>query len=122
MVGNPGSNRPIVQQNGLAMPARLNREWGQSSLLILVMSELALSHSCGKIKTETNSRRSVMKISRLNFSHLPTPVEALPRLSEALGGPRLLIKRDDQTGLTGGNKTIDLTLRPRTQSDLCDST
>jgi hypothetical protein len=48
------------------------------------------------IHTETENRRSVMKISRLNFSHLPTPVEALPRLSEALGGPRLLIKRDDQ--------------------------
>ncbi len=50
-----------------------------------------------------------MNISRLHFAHLPTPVEALPRLSEALGGPRLLIKRDDQTGLAfGGNKTRKL--------------
>lgn len=50
-----------------------------------------------------------MNISRLNFAHLPTPLEALPRLSEALGGPRLLIKRDDQTGLAfGGNKTRKL--------------
>lgn len=50
-----------------------------------------------------------MKISRLNFAHLPTRVEELPRLSEALGGPRLLIKRDDQTGLAfGGNKTRKL--------------
>jgi len=33
----------------------------------------------------------------------------MPRLSEALGGPRLWIKRDDQTGLaTGGNKTRKL--------------
>jgi D-cysteine desulfhydrase family pyridoxal phosphate-dependent enzyme len=33
----------------------------------------------------------------------------MPRLSEALGGPRLLIKRDDQTGLAfGGNKTRKL--------------
>jgi D-cysteine desulfhydrase family pyridoxal phosphate-dependent enzyme len=48
-------------------------------------------------------------ISRSNFAHLPTPVEALPRLSETLGGPRLLIKRDDQTGLAfGGNKTRKL--------------
>ncbi len=48
-------------------------------------------------------------IPRLRFAHLPTPVEPLPRLSEALGGPRLLIKRDDQTGLaTGGNKTRKL--------------
>jgi L-cysteate sulfo-lyase len=33
----------------------------------------------------------------------------MPRLSEALGGPRLWVKRDDQTGLaTGGNKTRKL--------------
>jgi len=50
-----------------------------------------------------------MNISRLNFAHLPTPIETLPRLSEILGGPRLLIKRDDQTGLAfGGNKTRKL--------------
>ena len=49
------------------------------------------------------------KIPRLHFAHLPTPVEELPRLSEALGGPRLLTKRDDQTGLAfGGNKTRKL--------------
>src|SRR5215211_6434532 len=48
-------------------------------------------------------------ISRLHFAHLPTPIEQLPRLSEALGGPHLLIKRDDQTGLAfGGNKTRKL--------------
>ena len=49
------------------------------------------------------------QISRLNFAHLPTPIEELPRLSGALGGPRLLVKRDDQTGLAfGGNKTRKL--------------
>jgi len=46
---------------------------------------------------------------RLLFAHLPTPVEAMPRLSAELKGPRLLIKRDDQTGLAfGGNKTRKL--------------
>src|SRR5436309_8639745 len=50
-----------------------------------------------------------MAVPRLRFAHLPTPIETLPRLSEALGGPRLLIKRDDQTGLAfGGNKTRKL--------------
>jgi D-cysteine desulfhydrase family pyridoxal phosphate-dependent enzyme len=50
-----------------------------------------------------------MNVSRLNFAHLPTPIETLPRLSQALGGPRLLIKRDDLTGLAfGGNKTRKL--------------
>ena len=48
-------------------------------------------------------------IPRLRFAHLPTPIEALPRLSEVLNGPRLLVKRDDQTGLAfGGNKTRKL--------------
>jgi D-cysteine desulfhydrase family pyridoxal phosphate-dependent enzyme len=51
-----------------------------------------------------------MDVPRLRFAHLPTPVEELPRLREALhGGPRLQIKRDDQTGLAfGGNKTRKL--------------
>src|SRR5512143_386852 len=48
-------------------------------------------------------------IPRINFAHLPTPIEELPRLSEQLGGPRILVKRDDQTGLAfGGNKTRKL--------------
>jgi D-cysteine desulfhydrase family pyridoxal phosphate-dependent enzyme len=48
-------------------------------------------------------------LSQLHFAHLPTPIETLPRLADALGGPRLLIKRDDQTGLAfGGNKTRKL--------------
>lgn len=46
---------------------------------------------------------------RLSFAHLPTPIEALPRLSQALGGPQIFVKRDDQTGLAfGGNKTRKL--------------
>jgi D-cysteine desulfhydrase len=48
-------------------------------------------------------------VARLNFAHLPTPIEELPNLSKTLGGPRLLVKRDDQTGLAfGGNKTRKL--------------
>jgi D-cysteine desulfhydrase family pyridoxal phosphate-dependent enzyme len=48
-------------------------------------------------------------VARLHFAHLPTPIEALPRLSKFLGGPQLFIKRDDQTGLAfGGNKTRKL--------------
>ena len=46
---------------------------------------------------------------RIKFAHLPTPVEALPRLTAALGGPKILVKRDDLTGLAfGGNKTRKL--------------
>ena len=46
---------------------------------------------------------------RIKIAHLPTPVEELPRLAKLLDGPRLFIKRDDQTGLAfGGNKTRKL--------------
>lgn len=48
-------------------------------------------------------------VQRLHFAHLPTPIEELPRLSKKLGGPRIFVKRDDQTGLAfGGNKTRKL--------------
>mgnify|MGYP001079664514 CR=1 FL=1 len=48
-------------------------------------------------------------LPRLKFAHLPTAVEPLPNLSGQLGGPRLTVKRDDQTGLAfGGNKTRKL--------------
>lgn len=44
-------------------------------------------------------------IPRVHIAQLPTPVDELPRLSAELGGPRLWVKRDDQTGLAfGGNK------------------
>ena len=50
-----------------------------------------------------------MDIPRVKLAHLPTPVEELPRLTEFLQGPRILAKRDDQTGLAfGGNKTRKL--------------
>lgn len=48
-------------------------------------------------------------IPRVRLAHLPTPIEAMPRLSAALGGPRLWVKRDDLTGLgLGGNKVRKL--------------
>ncbi len=46
---------------------------------------------------------------RLQLADLPTPLEPMPRLTKALGGPRLWVKRDDLTGLAlGGNKTRKL--------------
>lgn len=56
----------------------------------------------------------VNKLPREQFAHLPTALEDAPRLREALGpdAPRLLIKRDDQTGLAfGGNKVRHLEFR-----------
>ena len=51
----------------------------------------------------------IEKLPRFLLAQLPTPIERLARLSRELGGPELLIKRDDQTGLAlGGNKTRKL--------------
>ena len=52
-----------------------------------------------------------MTASRLGLAVLPTPLEEAPRLTAALGGPRVLVKRDDLTGLAlGGNKARKLGL------------
>jgi len=49
------------------------------------------------------------QVRRVALAHLPTPLEPMDRLTEALGGPRLLVKRDDCTGLAlGGNKARKL--------------
>ncbi len=47
----------------------------------------------------------------IGLAHLPTPLERMERLETELGGPRLLVKRDDCTGLAlGGNKARKLEL------------
>ncbi|MGE0623330.1 MAG: D-cysteine desulfhydrase family protein [Pseudomonadales bacterium] len=52
---------------------------------------------------------TAIALPRIPLAHLPTPLVPLDRLSEALGGPRIWMKRDDCTGLgTGGNKTRKL--------------
>ena len=60
-------------------------------------------------KTRETKRLDLSAFPRVALCHQPTPIEAMPRLSELLGGPNLYIKRDDCTGLaTGGNKTRKL--------------
>ena len=49
------------------------------------------------------------RFPRVRLGHFPTPLEHLPRLSEALGGPQIYMKRDDCTGLgLGGSKVRKL--------------
>ncbi|HEY7331067.1 MAG TPA: D-cysteine desulfhydrase family protein [Gemmataceae bacterium] len=51
-------------------------------------------------------RRAFAALPRLNLAHLPTPLDEAPRFAERIGVGRVLIKRDDCTGmLFGGNKT-----------------
>ena len=50
-------------------------------------------------------RANIDAIPRIRWSHMPTPLEEWTALRQKLGGPRLLVKRDDTTGLAyGGNK------------------
>ena len=52
----------------------------------------------------------VAQVPQVDLGHFPTPLEDCPRLSERLGGPRILIKREDCSGLAfGGNKVRQLT-------------
>ncbi len=60
-------------------------------------------------ETDTQTSFNLDQFARVDLCHQPTPIEALKRMSEALGGPSLYVKRDDCTGLaTGGNKTRKL--------------
>ena len=66
-----------------------------------------LSASTALSRNELVAR--IAALPRLPLAHLPTPLDFCPRLTKALGGPRLYIKRDDLTGLAfGGNKTRQL--------------
>lgn len=48
-------------------------------------------------------------LPRVRLANLPTPLQEMPNLSKELGGPKLLVKRDDLTGLAfGGNKARKL--------------
>jgi L-cysteate sulfo-lyase len=48
-------------------------------------------------------------LPRYSLGFFPTPLVELPHLAERLSGPRIFMKRDDQTGLAlGGNKTRKL--------------
>ena len=62
-------------------------------------------------------------LPRISLAHLPTPLEDLHNLTGHLSGPRLMVKRDDLTGLaTGGNKTRKLEfLLAEALSQKCDS-
>ena len=54
-------------------------------------------------------RADLERFPRRAYGPLPTRIDAMPRLTRALGGPELYIKRDDSLDLLGGgNKTRKL--------------
>lgn len=56
---------------------------------------------------EAQLEAAIGALPRVSLASIrPTPLEHLAKLSQALGGPQIYIKRDDLTGLAfGGNKT-----------------
>jgi 1-aminocyclopropane-1-carboxylate deaminase/D-cysteine desulfhydrase-like pyridoxal-dependent ACC family enzyme len=61
---------------------------------------------------QIRERYRTMGVPRVPLAQLPTPLHDAPRLAAELGLGRLLIKRDDLTGLAfGGNKARNLEFR-----------
>jgi D-cysteine desulfhydrase/L-cysteate sulfo-lyase len=61
---------------------------------------------------EIRARYVTYAVARVPLALLPTPLQEAPRLARELGIGRLLIKRDDLTGLAfGGNKARNLEFR-----------
>lgn len=63
--------------------------------------------------TPSGYPQQLAALPKVRLAALPTPLDEAPRLAEALsgsrGGPRILVKRDDLTGLAmGGNKVRKL--------------
>jgi D-cysteine desulfhydrase/L-cysteate sulfo-lyase len=60
-------------------------------------------------KTASQQPTLAANMPRLRLAQLPTPLEEAERLTRELGGPRILFKRDDLTGVAlGGNKVRKL--------------
>ena len=68
-------------------------------------------------------RERIARVPRVRLALTPTPLHAAPNLTRALGGPRILIKRDDLTGVAfGGNKLRNLEFRlARTMAEQPDT-
>ena len=74
---------------------------------------LVHQHKMGRVKSLVKSD-NLLALERMHkqktcFAGFPTPLQRMPHLSKALGGPRLFVKRDDMTDLAfGGNKARKL--------------
>ncbi|MFC1660396.1 D-cysteine desulfhydrase family protein [Gemmatimonadota bacterium] len=109
----------IAQAPGSRNPSR-PRALAPIALLMAVLAFPALSScasggpgSAPELRTLHNvqpiAQRVADRFDRAAIAHLPTPLEDLEILTAELGGPRIMVKRDDQTGLaTGGNKARKL--------------
>ena len=73
------------------------------------MTDSVQADQLSEMERRSALEAAIARLPRVHLAALPTPLEECPRLSMALGGPRILVKRDDLTGLAfGGNKTRQL--------------
>ena len=99
----------------------MKRERSYLSLCLILFTAFLLSSCRPSAPVRTEGMRPVKQISVSDLeerirqfpaetlSHLPTPLEYMPSLTHMLKGPKIYIKRDDQTGLAfGGNKARKL--------------
>jgi 1-aminocyclopropane-1-carboxylate deaminase/D-cysteine desulfhydrase-like pyridoxal-dependent ACC family enzyme len=62
--------------------------------------------------TPDEIKERIGRLPRVRLAFTPTPLEEVPRLSKALGGPRIFFKREDLTGFAfGGNKVRAMEFR-----------
>lgn len=72
-------------------------------------SDLSIESHTSTAISAAQKQKELKRFPRTKIAHLPTPLEYCPRLSKALNGVNIYIKRDDCTGLaTGGNKARKL--------------
>ncbi len=71
-------------------------------MTVMIFGKGSMRH----MMTLADLESKIQNVPREKIAFLPTPLQILPRFSKALGGPKILMKRDDLTGLAlGGNKT-----------------
>jgi D-cysteine desulfhydrase/L-cysteate sulfo-lyase len=88
------------------------------------MANLDTGRTIGVDRTRFKEIRDrIARIPRVRLALTPTPTEEAPNLTRVLGGPRILIKRDDLTGVAfGGNKLRNLEFRlARTMAEQPDT-
>ena len=88
------------------------KEYVPSPSAISLSSDVSFqsdTSSTAAVSTAALKQKELERFPRTKLAHLPTTLEYCPRLSKALNGVNIYIKRDDCTGLaTGGNKARKL--------------
>ena len=84
------------------------KEWGRNPAWNPIAGKTTDKGTLEMLTPEELDKR-LNRFERVPLSHLPTPLDALPRLSHRVGWASIHLKRDDQTGLAfGGNKARKL--------------